>query len=222
MENNTSEIKQLEEILRQNPDSPVFIRLAALYIKSGEYLHALALCDRGTGTYPEYATGFLLRAEALQHLEKFEESIENYQKVLDILPRCAVAGNRIEELKRKLKKTKPELPTDKEKEPKTEGKEIPHKKPKADLIENLAEQLKGYKPARPDSERMKNESVDMGDTSEGDLPIVSETLATIFFKQKQFDRAIEAYRQLIKRNPEKADIYLTKIKEVEEAKNNEG
>lgn len=218
MKNKTEEIERLEELIRKEPHSPVFARLASIYIERGEYLHALALCDRGTDSYPEYATGFLLRAEALRGLDKIDESIDNYKKVLSILPRCSRAIQQIEELKGKLTESKPVKQT------KTEtGQEVAgDKEPEKDFIGDLAEQLKGYKPRQTDSGAEREKKVSDGQPADIDLPIVSDTLATIFFKQKQFDRAIEAYRQLIKRNPEKADIYLTKIKEVEEAKKREG
>lgn len=217
MKNKTEEIDRLEELIRQEPHSPVFARLASIYIEREEYLHALALCDRGTDSYPEYATGFFLRAEALRGLDKVDESIDNYKKVLGILPRCSRAIQQIEELQRKITERGPAEQTKTETGQKVAGEKEPGK----DFIGDLAEQLKGYKPQRTDSEAEREETVSESQPADIDLPIVSDTLATIFFKQKQFDRAIEAYRQLIKRNPEKADIYLTKIKEVEEAKKSE-
>lgn len=220
MDNNTEEIQRLEEILRANPDSPVFAQLATLYIDNGEYLHALALCDRGTGIYPEYATGFLLRATALKHLDKPEEAIENYRKVLEILPRCSVAGKEIESLTQKVEEPKPDISPGKTAE--ESGKDTDEiKEQETGSIEDLAERLKGYKPERPARDIKSAEPFEIDEHEGNDLPIVSETLANIFSKQKQYDRAIEAYRQLIKRNPQKADIYFTRIKELEEAKKNE-
>ncbi len=215
MENNNSEIQKLEEQLRENPDSPVFARLASLYIDSGEYVHALALSDRGTALYPEYATGFLLRAHALYHLEKYNEAIENYNKVLDIVPRCPVVVKRLEELYSKTKQDEQIVTTGVDEELSADTDE-------QQSIENLAERLKDYKPTRPEkSELREAPGEDDSIAEDDDLPIISETLASIFFKQKQYDKAIEAYRQLIKRTPEKADIYLSKMKEVEEAKKND-
>jgi len=206
------EIQTLEKQLRENPDSPVFARIASLYIDSGEYFHALALTDRGTATYPEYATGFLLRATALYHLNKYEEALQNYKKVLEILPRCMVAADRIEEIGQKLIERQAVTSAKAEEE---KPAPVDSDKPS---IENIAEKLKGYKPLRPDKNMMQDEEVQMEPEEEEQLPIISETLASIFFKQKQYDKAIEAYRQLIKRTPEKADIYFSRIKQIEEAK----
>ncbi len=216
MENHNSEIEVLEAQLRENPDSPVFARLASLYVESGEYLHALALCDRGTTIYPEYATGYLLRANALYRIGKYEEAAENYKKVLEILPRCTFALNRLVELqKRTVKEGR-----------KHEGKADPDDSTEQGSIANIAERLKRYKPVRSQTDDVQEEPDEDDFTAENDkkeetLPIVSETLASIFFKQKQYEKAIEAYRQLIKRTPGKADIYHSKIKEVQEAKEND-
>ncbi len=207
------EIERLEDKLLENIESPAFARLASLYIEKGEYLHAITLCDRGTDKYPEYATGFLLRALAMKSLEKYKESIEDYRKVKELLPRCQMIDDRISELEQKLKESESRIP-------KTAGDET-----KTDSIEELAERLKDYKPARPDSNEMKKEVTEENnivDQVSGELLIVSETLATIFLKQKQFDRAIEAYRQLMERHPDNRDQYLAKIQEAEEAKKKEG
>lgn len=211
MEYFNEEIERLEDTLRENIESPVFARLAALYIEKGEYLHAITLCDHGTETYPEYATGYLLRAIALQNLEKYDESIENLRKVKGIVPRCQVIHDRITELEQKLKEA------DSGEQGAAGGN------PETDSVEELAERLKDYKPSRPDRSQMEKELPEEKKIVEqvgDDLLIVSETLATIFFKQKQFDRAIEAYRRLIERHPQKEDLYIAKIKEVEEAKKN--
>jgi len=209
MEYFNDEIERLEDKLLENIESPVFARLAALYIEKGDYLHAVTLCDRGTEKYPEYATGFLLRALALQNLEKYKESIQNFRKVREILPRCQVVSDRINELEQKLKETESKV------------RDTADEKTETDSIEELAERLKDYKPARSDSSQMRKEAPEENkivDQVSGELLIVSETLATIFLKQKQFDRAIEAYRRLIELHPDKKDLYLAKIKEAEDAK----
>lgn len=209
MQPNKAEIETFESVIRSNPNSPVFARLAALYIENGEYLHALTLCDRGTALYPEYATGFLLRARVLRHLKKYAEAIENYQHTLRILPRCHRIGMELQELLTLQKESVSDA---------TPPLSHTASASDADTIERLAERLKDYKPTRPIHTLREVEAGDEIENEEEDLPFVSETLASIFFQQKQYNRAIEVYRQLIKGNPEKADIYLTKIKEAEEAK----
>jgi predicted Zn-dependent protease len=215
MEPAKQELKSLEDLLRQNPESPVFARLASHYIQTGEYLHALTLCDRGTSVYPEYATGFLLKARALRHLNKYEEALESYRRVLDILPRCSVAVNEMSGIQQRMK----EVPApDEQSSP--DRPDAREEKPE-DVVEQLAERLRDYKPKRGSLADTGNVKEVVTDSDKDELPIVSETLADIFVRQKQYQRAIEAYGQLIKRKPEKADIYLTRINEVKELKEKE-
>ncbi len=217
----TQEMQQLEDMLRGNVNSPAFAQLASLYIEKGEYLQAIALCNRGTETFPEYATGFLLRALALQKIEKFEESIEDYRKVRELLPRCSVASERIQELGKKLSIVSP---TVSEETSEQDTDIVPEKEAENETIEKLAEKLDGYKPPRSDDSILhveQAEAVDSDREEESELLIVSETLATIFFKQKQYKKAIDAYNRLSGRYPDKKEYYAAKIKETEEALKNE-
>jgi tetratricopeptide (TPR) repeat protein len=215
MEPAKQELESLEDLLRQNPESPVFARLASHYLQTGEYLHALALCDRGTSLYPEYATGFLLKARALRHLNQYDEALESYRRVLDILPRCSVAAHEMSEIQLRVKEV--QAPDEKLSQDRSDAQqETPE-----DVVEQLAERLRDYKPKRGSLADTGSEKQVETDGDKDELPIVSETLAEIFVRQKQYQRAIEAYGQLIKRKPEKADIYLTKINEVKELKEKE-
>lgn len=216
----TQEMQQLEEMLRENTNSPAFALLASLYIEKGEYLQAIALCNRGTETFPEYATGFFLRALALQKIEKFEESIEDYRKVREILPRCPVADESIKELEKKLQiVSTPVSAETSEQDPDM----VAEKEVENETIEKIAEKLDGYKPPRSDDSILyagQAEKVDADREEEVELLIVSETLATIFFKQKQYEKSIDAYRRLTSRYPDKKEYYAVKINEAEEALKN--
>jgi tetratricopeptide (TPR) repeat protein len=50
--------------------------------------------------------------------------------------------------------------------------------------------------------------------------IVTETLANIYFQQKKYEKAQEAYKKLSLKYPEKSIYFATRIKEIEEIKNN--
>lgn len=49
--------------------------------------------------------------------------------------------------------------------------------------------------------------------------IVTETLATIYFQQKNYEKAQETYEKLILKYPEKSVYFATRIKEIEKLKN---
>ena len=56
--------EDLERIVSGRPSSPLFARLAALYLAEGDHGHALALCEPGLRTHPDYPSGLLIAAKA--------------------------------------------------------------------------------------------------------------------------------------------------------------
>jgi tetratricopeptide (TPR) repeat protein len=155
MDDLKAQIEQLESVLSKNERSPEFTRLASLYITQRDYSRAIRICENGTSVYPSYATGFLLKARALQQSGRLTDALEDYKRVLEILPRCAIARNEVEAILAK-EKTK-----EKREEVSESGKQVigeepvispaehdEHNTPRDSYIENLAERLKEYKPAR--------------------------------------------------------------------------
>ncbi len=55
-------------------------------------------------------------------------------------------------------------------------------------------------------------------TAEND-DIITETLATIYFQQKNYDKALDAYKKLSLKYPEKSIYFATQIEEIEKLKN---
>ena len=53
-----------------------------------------------------------------------------------------------------------------------------------------------------------------------DNELVTETLASIYFQQKNFDKALDAYRKLSLKYPEKSVYFAGRIEEIELLKNN--
>ncbi len=53
-----------------------------------------------------------------------------------------------------------------------------------------------------------------------DDELVSETLASIYFQQQNYDKALEAYQKLSLKYPEKSVYFAGRIKEIELIKNN--
>jgi tetratricopeptide (TPR) repeat protein len=223
MDDIKAKIEQLESVLIKNERSPEFAKLASLYITQRDYSGAIRICENGTSIYPSYATGFLLKARALQQSGRLTDAMEDYARVLEILPRCAIARNEVEAILAK-EKTK-----EKGEEVSESGKQVieeepvispaeddEHNTPRDSYIEKLAERLKEYKPVRlKDTEPLPDDTG--GETTEPEeFPIVSETLAEIFLQQKQYLRARDAYRQLQKKKPHKSGVYQAKIAEIEE------
>ena len=49
--------------------------------------------------------------------------------------------------------------------------------------------------------------------------LVTETLAMIYFNQKKYDKALEAFRKLSLKYPEKSIYFASRIEEIEKLKN---
>ena len=81
-----SRLAKLEKAYRQNPDSPLFARLADLYLKRGKAESALELCLQGCQNFPEYATGFLVLAKCYEESGAVGEARDALDQALRIDP----------------------------------------------------------------------------------------------------------------------------------------
>ncbi|QIA09558.1 hypothetical protein [Draconibacterium halophilum] len=76
--------------------------------------------------------------------------------------------------------------------------------------------------AKFNSEASENESdkVHVEESVKEDEELVTETLASIYFQQKNFDKALDAYKKLSLKYPEKSVYFAGRIEEIELFKNN--
>ena len=68
-----------------------------------------------------------------------------------------------------------------------------------------------------DEQDAENEAIKR--SVEEDDEIVTETLATIYLQQKKYDKALNAFRKLSLKYPEKSVYFASRIKEIEDLKN---
>jgi len=85
-------ITALEQRLSKEPQSPLFARLAALYLQSGRAQDALKLCDDGLANFPFYATAHLVKGKALASLNMLAEAKHEYEVVREFLPTNATVA----------------------------------------------------------------------------------------------------------------------------------
>ena len=79
-------IKSLEQRLATDPQSPLFARLASLYLQAGRASDALRVCDDGLAIYPFYSTAHLVKGKALVDLGMMAEAKHEYVVVHELLP----------------------------------------------------------------------------------------------------------------------------------------
>ena len=75
---------RLEKACRQNPDSPLFARLADLYLRRGKVFRALNLCEKGCERFPGYTTGFQILSKCYEAQGELEEARRALDRALDL------------------------------------------------------------------------------------------------------------------------------------------
>lgn len=83
-------LAKLEKAYRRNPDSPLFARLADLYLKRGKTDEALEVCLRGCQHFPDYATGFMVLAQCYEvrgSIEQARDAIDQSLRLDPVNPR---------------------------------------------------------------------------------------------------------------------------------------
>lgn len=204
---------KIKLIYEYNNNSPLFARVAAMEIDSGNFLDAVKILEKGIDLYPSYSTSYFILALANAYcgnednarslaahgaeLLGFSDTLNYYQKKIDEI---TAERNSLTEAKR------PVFTIDEEKEESEDEAEQLE-----DKLDILAEQLS----------KAKIIPKDFNDSSDEDFipeapaqKIVSETMAEIYFSQKNYEEAILTYEELINQKPEKAELYLQKIADI--------
>ncbi len=86
MDINQQEVAALERKVGDQAASPLFAKLAHLYLESGRAKDALRVCDAGLANYPFYSTAHLIKGKALLHLGMNGEARREFELVHGWLP----------------------------------------------------------------------------------------------------------------------------------------
>jgi cytochrome c-type biogenesis protein CcmH/NrfG len=71
-----------------------------------------------------------------------------------------------------------------------------------------------------DSEGMENRVAILEKSVTENEELVTDSLASIYLQQKNYDKALAAYKKLSLKYPEKSIYFATQIEEIEKLKNN--
>src|SRR5512138_792008 len=80
------EIAALERLVGAQGASPLFARLADLYLQASRPKDALRVCDAGLANFPFYSTGHFVKGRTLIALEMTNEARRELEYVRDWLP----------------------------------------------------------------------------------------------------------------------------------------
>ncbi len=80
------ELERLGQVLEQDPLSTQFVLLADRLLRRGMHDDAIALCQRGLASHPNYASGHLALARAYQLSGDLERAAEAFRRVVELAP----------------------------------------------------------------------------------------------------------------------------------------
>jgi tetratricopeptide (TPR) repeat protein len=80
------DIEFLAQKLAENPQSPIFARLADLYIDTQKAAEAIQLCNEGIKLFPDYYAGYLVLGKAYLSFNEYSKARESFEKVLELCP----------------------------------------------------------------------------------------------------------------------------------------
>lgn len=103
-----NEIKKFEEIIRRNPNSPLLVRLAQLYLEIGDVEKAISLCSKAVEKYPDYSTAHLVMAKCYLELKFYSKALEELNYVMEILPDSKFIIDLISKISPKQKREEPQ------------------------------------------------------------------------------------------------------------------
>jgi predicted Zn-dependent protease len=205
---------KIKLIYEFNVNSPLFARVAAMEIDCGNILEAIKILERGINLYPSYAASYFILALANAYSGKDDEAktlAAQGAELLGLPDTLNFYNKKIDKItaeRNSLSEAKRHTFTATEEKTKVEKSEPSLLEDRLDL---LAEQLSKAKIVPKDLDESSN------DDFLHEVPlqkIVSETMAEIYFAQKNYDEAISTYEELINQKPEKAELYLQKIADI--------
>ncbi|MDD8017253.1 MAG: tetratricopeptide repeat protein, partial [Bacteroidota bacterium] len=80
------DIEFLSLKLSENPLSPLFARLADIYLEKNQTVEALKLCEEGTKIFPQYYAGYFILGKAHLALKEYSKARAAFNRVKELSP----------------------------------------------------------------------------------------------------------------------------------------
>lgn len=205
---NLSEKKFTEEkiklIYEFNNKSPLFARVASNIIEQGNILEAISILEDGLKNYPDYPSAIFLLALANAYSGNEDEARLLVRRGTEIIHSNETLDFYMDKISDIIKERNSLT--------KTKKIDFDEKINPEDDLETLAQKLERAKiKYKPDD---AVEIIPAVPEFKGER-IVSETLAEIYLSQNNYKEALNVYKELIKKNPDKADDYILKVAEIQ-------
>lgn len=186
-------LDKIKLIYEYDNDSPLFARVAESEINEGNVESAIQIIESGLKKYPDYVNAYLVYAETLARLNKFDKVIDTMEKVKELIDDEKTINYYLEHFE----------------EIRSTARGNDENDSSEDDYGALAEKIKKAKMPKMDEAAEVKPFHDNSNRS-----IVSETLAGIYYSQGSYNEALEMYEKLLESNPNKAGFYREKINEI--------
>ena len=185
-----------------NNQSPIFILIAYKKFLENNLEKSLLIIENGLKKFPNHPTALLLKSKILIKQGNFSQALKLIKKVSSILGSDKTFDfylNELEVLNKQSIKFDADEKLDDIKDFSFEIKNISEKS----LDVNLSKEI----PPKIEAQEKDYNSID-------DSLIISDTLAKIYFNQKEYKEALRIYSKLKTKYPEKSAFYESKISEI--------
>jgi len=185
-----------------NNQSPIFILIAYKKFLENNLEKSLLIIENGLKKFPNHPTALLLKSKILIKQGNFSQALKLIKKVSSILGSDKTFDfylNELEVLNKQSIKFDADEKLDDIKDFSFEIKNISEKS----LEVNLSKET----PPKIETQEKDYNSID-------DSLIISDTLAKIYFNQKEYKEALRIYSKLKTKYPEKSAFYESKISEI--------
>ncbi len=203
--------ERIKLIYEFNEHSPLFARVASIFIEKGNINDAIRILKTGIVDFPSYPTAYFILALAYAYSGDEEESLTTAAVGRDLLGVSSTYNYYEEKIQKIISErnalsetARPAFFSDE-----LTAEEIAEEKFE-DRLDLLAEQLSKAKIVPKENDDSAPVKMDEFKADK----IISDTMAEIFISQRKFNEALEIYNELLKQKPEKAGIYLQKISDL--------
>lgn len=194
-------IKKFELLYQINSHSPLFITIAYKKILDNDLDESLSIIEKGLLEFPDHPTALLLKSRIFIKKGNFSQALKLIKKASNLLSSPKTFDFYLTELET-LNKQSIKIEIEDKSNIQQEISDIKNISPKLPELDPL----KGY------SETNTTPKSDYSVID--DSLIISDTLAKIYFNQKEYKEAIRIYNKLKSKHPEKSEFYDSKISEI--------
>lgn len=216
-------------IYEYDKQSPLFVRMANTEIENNNVEEAIEILNGGLKNYPQYPTAHLLLGKAYTLVGNYSLALKSFKAGSDFIHSKKTYEYYLKEIE-SIKKQR-SLFEFSRKNIFMDAEAEEAKKDEPDLFEQPAE--KNIDESLPESvdERLGQIAMEISSAKFADYTgkekeeqsllgspfktiIVSDTLAKIYVAQGEIKEAIEVYKKLLNKNPDKSDYYNKRIEEL--------